>query len=145
MAVSTEAQGATKRSGETTEVEFYFDVVCPWAWRTSLWIREVAKVRPITRCWKFLSLEMINTTRPGGQVKESHLVSRLLLEVGAIELPIPTEGPQRRSIGQIIEIGDQYDAQHGTRLGAAMWQIVEAYEQDGLRLAGVEPDSAQVL
>jgi phosphoglycolate phosphatase len=69
----------------------------------------------------------------------------LLLEVGAIELPIPTEGPQRRSIGQIIEIGDQYDAQHGTRLGAEMWQIVEAYEQEGMRLAGVEPDSAQVL
>jgi 2-hydroxychromene-2-carboxylate isomerase len=81
MAVSTEAQGATKRSGETTEVEFYFDVVCPWAWRTSLWIREVAKVRPITLRWKFLSLEMINTTRPGGQVKESHLVSRLLFKV----------------------------------------------------------------
>jgi 2-hydroxychromene-2-carboxylate isomerase len=76
MAVSTEARSATERTGKTQEINFYFDPVCPWAWRTSLWIREVAKVRPINIHWKFLSLESINTTRPGGQVKESHLTAR---------------------------------------------------------------------
>lgn len=76
MAVSTEARGATQRTGKTQAIDFYFDPVCPWAWRTSLWIREVAKVRPLTIHWKFLSLESINTTRPGGQVKESHLTAR---------------------------------------------------------------------
>ena len=76
MAVSTQARGATESTGKTQQIDFYFDPVCPWAWRTSLWIREVAKVRPISIRWKFLSLESINTTRPGGQVKESHLTAR---------------------------------------------------------------------
>jgi 2-hydroxychromene-2-carboxylate isomerase len=41
-------------------VAFYFDPVCQWAWRASLWIREVEKVRPIEVHWKFLSLHAVN-------------------------------------------------------------------------------------
>jgi 2-hydroxychromene-2-carboxylate isomerase len=84
MAVSTEAREAAGRSGKTQEIDFYFDPVCPWAWRTSLWIREVAKVRPITVHWKFLSLERINTTRPGGHVRDTHLTARVPFKVMAL-------------------------------------------------------------
>lgn len=61
-------------SGTRTTVDFYFDPICPWAWRTSLWIRDVAKVRPLDIHWKFMSLEEIN--RPAGTLKDSHLQSR---------------------------------------------------------------------
>jgi 2-hydroxychromene-2-carboxylate isomerase len=44
-----------------TEVEFYFEPVCGWAWRTSIWMRRVAKQRPITVNWKLLSLAAINS------------------------------------------------------------------------------------
>jgi len=54
-------------------VEFYFDVSCPWAWRTSLWIREVEKVRPIQVTWKFLSLAKINEA--GDYSRDSHTAS----------------------------------------------------------------------
>ena len=64
---------ADGKHGRTT-VDFYLDPICPWSWRTSLWIREVAKVRPIDVHWKFLSLEEIN--RPAGTLKDSHLQSR---------------------------------------------------------------------
>jgi predicted DsbA family dithiol-disulfide isomerase len=84
MAVSTQRKSATERKGKTQEIDFYFDPVCPWAWRTSVWIREVAKVRPISIRWKFLSLESITTTRPGGQVKESHLTARDPFKVMAL-------------------------------------------------------------
>ena len=43
-----------------TDLKFYFDPACPWAWRTSLWIREVVKVRPVNLEWDFFSLTMIN-------------------------------------------------------------------------------------
>src|SRR5829696_2609642 len=61
-------------NGSGQQVQFYFDILCPWAWRTSLWIREVAKVRPIDVHWKFLSLEEVNRTT--GAMKESHTTSR---------------------------------------------------------------------
>jgi 2-hydroxychromene-2-carboxylate isomerase len=54
-------------------VDFYFDVSCPWAWRTSLWIREVAMVRPIQVTWKFLSLAKINEANDYS--RDSHTAS----------------------------------------------------------------------
>jgi 2-hydroxychromene-2-carboxylate isomerase len=46
----------------TTEehIRFLFDPACPWAWRTSLWIREVMNVRPVTVEWQVFSLEYVN-------------------------------------------------------------------------------------
>ncbi|HET9078317.1 MAG TPA: DsbA family protein [Acidimicrobiales bacterium] len=43
-----------------TAVDFHFDVMCPWAYQTSRWIREAREVRDITVTWKFFSLEEVN-------------------------------------------------------------------------------------
>jgi 2-hydroxychromene-2-carboxylate isomerase len=43
------------------DVDFYFEPVCGWAWRTSIWMRRVAKVRPINVTWKVMSLAVINS------------------------------------------------------------------------------------
>ena len=53
------------------EVRFYFDPICPWAWRTSLWIREVTKVRPVRVCWGFLALDHVNRAA-GNPPRERH-------------------------------------------------------------------------
>jgi 2-hydroxychromene-2-carboxylate isomerase len=45
-----------------TEIDFYFDPICPWAFQTSLWIREVARQTGLSVQWKFFSLEEINRT-----------------------------------------------------------------------------------
>jgi len=42
------------------QVDFHFDVMCPWAYRTSIWIREVRRLTGLTINWKFFSLEEIN-------------------------------------------------------------------------------------
>src|SRR5215204_3965061 len=65
---------AMPANGSAQQVQFYFDPICPWAWRTSLWIREVAKVRPIDVEWKFLSLDLANRAA-GNPPKEGHLRS----------------------------------------------------------------------
>lgn len=58
---------------------------------------------------------------------------------------LAVDGPRRRSIGQIIELGDEHDQRHGTSLGPTMWRVVEAYEREGMHLATVEPDAAPTL
>ncbi len=39
---------------------FHFDVMCPWAYQTSKWIREVRETVPLDIEWRFFSLEEIN-------------------------------------------------------------------------------------
>ena len=74
MAIAQTAQSQPQAAAiQTQAVDFYFDVSCPWAWRTSLWIREVEKVRPIQVTWKFLSLAKINEA--GDYARDSHTAS----------------------------------------------------------------------
>ena len=73
MAIATQTAASQQGTKQTQEVDFYFDVSCPWAWRTALWIREVAKVRPIQVTWKFLSLAKINEA--GDYSRDSHTAS----------------------------------------------------------------------
>ena len=41
-------------------VDFHFDVMCPWAYQTSLWIRSVREETGLKINWKFFSLEEVN-------------------------------------------------------------------------------------
>ncbi|MGC9962827.1 MAG: DsbA family protein [Acidimicrobiales bacterium] len=41
-------------------VDFHFDIMCPYAYQTSIWIREVHRLTGLEVRWKFFSLEEIN-------------------------------------------------------------------------------------
>jgi 2-hydroxychromene-2-carboxylate isomerase len=43
-----------------TVVDFHFDVMCPFAYQTSKWIRDVRSHNGLTINWKFFSLEEVN-------------------------------------------------------------------------------------
>ena len=45
---------------QPTAVDFHFDIMCPYAYQTSLWIREVRDLTGIDVRWRFFSLEEIN-------------------------------------------------------------------------------------
>jgi len=45
---------------QPTGVDFHFDIMCPYAYQTSLWMREVRDVAGIDVRWRFFSLEEIN-------------------------------------------------------------------------------------
>src|ERR1051326_2176555 len=45
---------------DPTRVDFYFDPLCPWCWRTALWLRDVARRQPISINWKLFSLMVVN-------------------------------------------------------------------------------------
>tara|TARA_Y100001947_G_C10286849_1_gene281030 strand:- start:337 stop:1035 length:699 start_codon:yes stop_codon:yes gene_type:complete len=44
----------------TTRVDFHFDVICPWAYQTSHWMREVRDRLGLEVDWRFFSLEEVN-------------------------------------------------------------------------------------
>lgn len=43
-----------------TTVDFHFDVMCPWAYQTSRWMRTVRDELGLTVNWRFFSLEEVN-------------------------------------------------------------------------------------
>lgn len=43
-----------------TGIDFHFDVLCPYAYQTSKWIRDVGRQLDLEITWKFFSLEEIN-------------------------------------------------------------------------------------
>lgn len=48
-----------------SDLEFFFDPVCPFAWITSRWVTEVQQLRSYDVTWRFISLAMINEHRVG--------------------------------------------------------------------------------
>ncbi len=45
---------------DPTAVDFHFDIMCPWAFQTSRWMREVRDRTGIEVRWRFFSLEEVN-------------------------------------------------------------------------------------
>ena len=43
-----------------TDLHFWFDPVCPFAWLTSKWVRTVAAQRDYSVEWRFISLRLLN-------------------------------------------------------------------------------------
>lgn len=50
-----------------SDAEFFFDPVCPWAWITSRWVKEVQAQRSYEVSWKFISLRFVNEARGYGE------------------------------------------------------------------------------
>jgi len=68
-----------------------------------------------------------------------------LNEAGVSDGLVITDGPRRLSIGQLIDLGSQHDARHGTQLSSQMWELVEQYEREGMLLASVDSDAPTTL
>lgn len=50
------------RPASPVTIGFHFDVLCPWAYQTSVWIRDVRAQTGLNIEWRFFSLEEINRT-----------------------------------------------------------------------------------
>ena len=50
----------TTTTPDTGTVDFHFDVMCPYAYQTSLWMRDVRDTLGLDVRWRFFSLEEVN-------------------------------------------------------------------------------------
>jgi 2-hydroxychromene-2-carboxylate isomerase len=75
-----------RKSQDNPHVRFLFDPACPWAYRASLWIREVAELLPLEVEWEILSLEYINREEPDNhKLRQNRQALRLLARAAEIE------------------------------------------------------------
>lgn len=94
---------------DLTEMEFFFDPVCPFCWVTSQWLRKVQHQRTLEIDWRFASLSMLNEgnyeDKPEGY-PEAHRRGLEMLRVAAAA---------RASHGPGV-VGNLYEA-----MGKAVW------------------------
>lgn len=107
------------------DLNFYFDPVCPFAWMTSKWVRQVAAQRDYTVDWRFISLRLLNShvdyaAQFPPDYEAGHTDGLRLLRVAArarAEHGRPAIGPLYAALGRrIFEVEeDQARGRRGTR------------------------------
>jgi hypothetical protein len=105
-----------------TDIHFYFDPVCPFAWITSKWVRRVAFQRDYRVDWRFISLRILNAnidyaTHFPDFYEAGHTAGLRLLRVAArvrAEHGRSAVGPLYEAIGSRL-----FDATRDDRLSAA--------------------------
>ena len=73
-------------STTTTQADFWFDPICPWAWITSRWILEVAAVRPVEIHWHLMSLAYLNLEQHQGEGRDQEYRERLEQAWGPVRI-----------------------------------------------------------
>jgi hypothetical protein len=72
--------------------EFWFDPLCPWAWMTSRWLKEVERVRDVAPSFHVMSLGYLNSDRDIPDDEQ--------------ERPVDTWGPVRVCVAAAYAHGD---------------------------------------
>ena len=109
----------------TADLHFYFDPVCPFAWMTSKWVRQVARQRDYAVDWRFISLRVLNDhvdydAQFPPDYEAGHTAGLRLLRVAARARAMrgrEAVGPLYEALGRyIFEVDEQPGrAERGTR------------------------------
>lgn len=130
----------------TSDVDFYFDPVCPFAWMTSKWVRLVGEQRQMEVGWRFISLRLLNSDKdyathfPVGY-EEGHTTGLRLLRVADEVRARHGEaavGPYYQACGEGI-----FDAGPGAQEAAQ--RDLDGFARACLERAGLDPDCATAL
>jgi mycothiol-dependent nitroreductase-like protein len=110
-----------------SDLHFYFDPVCPFAWMTSKWVRIVAAQRDYKVDWRFISLRILNAhidydAHFPPEYEAGHTAGLRLLRVAArtrAEHGREAVGPLYEAIGtRIFDTSREVDPLSGADQGA---------------------------
>lgn len=130
-----------------TDINFYFDPICPFAWMTSKWIRLVQAQRGYTVDWRFISLRLINShldydSHFPAEYEAQHTAGLRLLRVASAVRELhgrEAVGPLYAAFGaRILETGPDEGRVPG-------WQAAEDLVVDALAEAGLPVSLAAAL
>ena len=123
-----------------SDLEFFFDPVCPWAWITSRWVDEVSKQRNYDVTWRFISLRMINEEIGYGADSEpwraAHAAGSRMLRAAAYA----REKAGNDAVAGLYEAVGTSLHNNGNREGFV--ENTTYYLVDALSRAGLDPDWA---
>ncbi len=125
----------TTETTDRTPVDFWFDPLCPWAWMTSRWLLEVAKVRRIAPSFHVMSLAYLNEDK---DIPEDYR-----------EMLRPAWGPVRVAIAAAQAEGDEvllplYTAM-GNRIHLEERKIDRRLIEESLEEVGLPPSLADAM
>ena len=90
-----------------TSLDFFFDPGCPWTWRTSRWVLEVAPRRDVAVRWRAFSVDLKNDTGPTTAQGALRIVEAVWADHGD------------EPIGRLYtEVGTRFHVDADTSLGA---------------------------
>jgi protein-disulfide isomerase-like protein with CxxC motif len=125
----------TTEMTERTPVDFWFDPLCPWAWMTSRWLLEVAKVRRIAPSFHVMSLAYLNEDK---DISEEYR-----------ELLRPAWGPVRVAVAAVQAEGDDVVLPLYTALGNRIHlegrKIDRELVEESLKEVGLSPALADAM
>ncbi len=107
---------------------YFFDPLCPWSWRTSVWIREVQRQQDLNITWKFFSLAEVNNNKDAAAFGPLRVIALARRQAG---------GQANDLVGQLYEA-------FGTAIhesGQQVWGVEGAIEKatrSGLKEVGLD-------
>jgi len=133
------------------DINFYFDPVCPFAWMTSKWVRQVQSQRDYTVDWRFISLRLINAevdydAHFPPDYEAGHTAGLRLLRVAArarAEHGREAMGPLYAAFG--AQIFDTAPDPHRSEGEEREWRGTRAFVEPILTRAGLPVDLADAL